>query len=55
LDTFDALGARFDIPITKEEFTALGLKCKLEHFEIALAFNGYVLRGKGKKQKTRIS
>lgn len=50
LDTFDALGATYDKPVTQEEFRALGEKAQILNFEVALAFNGFVLRGKGKRE-----
>lgn len=50
LDTFDALGATYDKPVTQEEFRALGEQAQILNFEVALAFNGFVLRGKGKRE-----
>ena len=48
LDTFDALGAVYDIPMNREEFQDLGQACGIKNFVVEQAFNGFVIRGKGK-------
>ncbi|MCB9192568.1 MAG: class I SAM-dependent methyltransferase [Flavobacteriales bacterium] len=43
LDTFDALSARFDIPVTKDEFEIMGNSLDPNSLNVKRAFNGYVL------------
>lgn len=43
LDTFDALSARFDFPVTKEQFEEMGATLGSQQMAVKRAFNGYVL------------
>lgn len=48
LDTFDALGAKYDYPVTREAFQEMGRKVNLKNATVDIAFNGFVLKGQGK-------
>jgi SAM-dependent methyltransferase len=43
LDTFDALSAKFDFPVTKEQFEDMGATLGGNQMVVKRAFNGYVL------------
>jgi SAM-dependent methyltransferase len=48
LDTFDALGAKYDYPVTCEAFQEMGRKVNMKNVTVDIAFNGFVLKGAGK-------